>query len=274
MKELDLSSLVRKALLPVFSRINPGDIRIRNHHTGDRLRLHSFRHKGYWFHGRRRESATMELFKRLIQPGDRVVEVGGHIGYISQVFAGLVAEQGQVVVFEPGPNNLPYLRQNVGGMSNVTIEPMGVGAVIGSADFYIESLTGQNNSFVPDFDGLSTNADAAGIHPTVKRVLVEVTTLDAYFMGPGLTVNFVKVDVEGFELSVLEGSLGLLRGSRPMLMVEIQANYAEIESLAREAGYDVFDENLEPIDWISPPRGNTFWFHRESHARTLASLRE
>lgn len=45
---------VRKTLLPLFERLNPGDITIRNHRTSDRLKLHSFRHKGYWFHGRRR----------------------------------------------------------------------------------------------------------------------------------------------------------------------------------------------------------------------------
>src|SRR6478735_1296610 len=102
----------RRSLLPIFAKVNPGDITIKNHYTGDALHLHSFQHKGYWFYGRRREAATMKLFQRLIQPESVVAEVGGHIGYITQFFATLVGPRGRVYVFEPGPNNLPYLRAN------------------------------------------------------------------------------------------------------------------------------------------------------------------
>jgi len=76
-----------------------------------RFRLNSFRHKGYWYHGKSRELRTMQLFAKLIRPNDTVAEVGGHIGFISMFFAKLVGDNGRVVVFEPGSNNLPYLRQ-------------------------------------------------------------------------------------------------------------------------------------------------------------------
>jgi predicted methyltransferase len=66
---------------------------------------HSFKHYTYWYDGERREQTTMELFAKLINPGDVVVEVGGHIGYIAVYFSHLVGKQGRVVVFEPGPNN-------------------------------------------------------------------------------------------------------------------------------------------------------------------------
>jgi len=52
---------VRRALIPLFRWVNPGDITIRHHWTGERITLHSFRHKGYWFHGRTRERDSMAL---------------------------------------------------------------------------------------------------------------------------------------------------------------------------------------------------------------------
>ena len=152
-----LTSVVwmRRVLLPIFARVNPGEVTIRNHYSGHALRLHSFRHKGYWFHGRRREAATMALFPRVIRQGDLVAEVGGHIGYISQYFSQLVGESGHVVVFEPGPNNLPFLRRNTRDLPNVQVVALGVGREPGHADFFIEGLTGQNNSFVANFEGLA-----------------------------------------------------------------------------------------------------------------------
>jgi FkbM family methyltransferase len=267
-----LTSVVwlRRALVPIFERVNPGDVTIRNHYSGHALRLHSFRHKGYWYHGRRREAPTMALFGRVIGQGAVVAEVGGHIGYISQYFSRLVGDSGQVVVFEPGPNNLPYLHRNTRQLPNVRVVELGVGREPGHADFFVEHLTGQNNSFVADFDGLSANAAAAGVEAHVERISVALTSLDAYFVeGP----SFVKIDVEGFELAVLEGASRILREDRPLLMVEIQADQGAIFELASRHGYEVVGEDLTPFDWDEPSSGNTFWFHRDEHDVLLRELR-
>lgn len=59
------------------------DTSLTNPWTGSRIYLNSFRHKGYWFFGKEREAGTMARFAELIRPGDTVVEVGGHIGFIT-----------------------------------------------------------------------------------------------------------------------------------------------------------------------------------------------
>ena len=267
---------IRKRLLPIFARVNPGDITIRNHHTRDRLRLHSFRHKGYWFHGRKREAATMNLFKVLISPGDVVVDVGGHIGYITQLFSKLVGPSGRVFVFEPGPNNLPYLRVNVGDLPNVSLIESGVGASSGHADFYVESLTGQNNSFLSNFDVLAANSDRAGVQSIAQRIQVPITTLDEENESKAWgRVNFVKIDVEGYEKSVLEGAAKLLGEVHPMLMVELHANLdsmTAIALIAKQNGYQVFTDELEEFTWENPAPGNTFWFHQHDHAMAISRL--
>jgi FkbM family methyltransferase len=262
---------LRRALVPVFARVNPGEVTIRNHYTGHPLRLHSFRHKGYWYHGRSREAASMALFKRLIRPGDLVVEVGGHIGYISQYFSQLVGAAGRVVVFEPGPNNLPFLRRNTRDLPNVEVVELGVGREQGRADFFVEQLTGQNNSFVAEFEGLAANAHAAGVDSRVETVSVEMTSLDAHLAeGP----SFIKIDVEGFELPVLQGASRILEQDRPLLMVEIQADREAVAALASRHGYEVLGEDLAAYNWDEEFLGNSFWFHREAHAALLQRLRD
>src|SRR5207247_9235861 len=104
--------LLRRLMRPLCARLNPGDITITHHFTGDKVFLHSFKHKGYWFDGKKREKDTMELFRRLIRPADTIIEIGGHIGYVSLYFANL-ANKVSVYVFEPGTNNLPYLKYDV-----------------------------------------------------------------------------------------------------------------------------------------------------------------
>lgn len=263
---LDIRSRVRRRVLPWLAAHNPGDITIRNPHTRDPLWLHSFRHKGYWFHRRRREAPTMALFGRLVHPGDRVAEVGGHIGFITQYFAHLVGSAGSVVVFEPGPNNLPYLRRNTARLPQVTVFAEGVGETPGRATFYVEDLTGQNNSFVPHFEGLEVNARAAGLEPGVHQVDVAVTTLDAHFPEPP---DFIKVDVEGFELEVLRGARRTLGTATPALMVEVQAHQAELRALADEFGYVVVDEHGAPNQLPESWAGNSFWLHPSRHADVI-----
>lgn len=266
---LNARTRVRQVVLPFFAAHNPGDVTIRNPHTQDRLRLHSFRHKGYWFHGRRREAASMALFARLVSTGDRVAEVGGHIGFVSQYFARLVGESGSVVVFEPGPNNLPYLRSNTEHLPQVHVVGSGVGARSGTATLYVEGLTGQNNSFVADFDGLRVNARAAGVDPDVVRVEVPVTTLDEHFAEPP---DFIKVDVEGFELEVLTGGRRTLASGTPALMVEVQSHQAELRGLADELGYVVVGEDGRRTDLPAGWYGNSFWLHPGRHGELLAEL--
>lgn len=262
---------LRRIILPLLSRLNPGDITIRHHHTGDPVRLHSFRHKGYWYHGRKREKETMELFRRLLSPGDTVIEVGGHIGYISLYFKWLV-KQGEVYVFEPGANNLPYMRRNVVPRGIHLIEKA-AGDHNGQEVFFLESLTGQNNSFVPKFEGLEANAANAFIGDSkVTEVKVEMIRLDDFVESHSLIPRFVKIDVEGFELSVLKGMTNTIRQHCPKMMVEVQADQAAIFDLLSSAGYILFSDQLSVCSRPADLCVNIFALHAERHQELLKQL--
>jgi FkbM family methyltransferase len=265
--------MLRRLLLPLFARFNPGDITIRHHFTGEPVRLHSFRHKGYWFYGRERERTSMRAFSKLVRPGDTVLEVGGHIGYVTAYFAYLVGSAGHVFVFEPGPNNLPYLRRNVGTHAQVSIIEAGVGSASGHAAFFTEDLTGQNNSFVKDFEHLRINREVAGVETNVTAVQVEVVTLDAFASERKIAPSFVKIDVEGFELEVLKGAKRLLADARPTLMVEVQAEHEALSKLAEELGYLILDETLSETKLAHHGHGNTFWVHKSKREAVREACR-
>jgi FkbM family methyltransferase len=247
----------RRLGLSVFARVNPGDVTIRHHYTSEPIRLHSFRHKGYWFHGRRRERAEMAAFAHFVRPGDCVLEIGGHIGYVALYFAKLVGPTGSVHVFEPGFNNLPYLRANVGPKPGVRVVAKAAGKDGGVLPLFVEDLTGQNNSLVPEFEGLAVNQRNA-VKAHVVEYPVEVVTIDSYVEETGVLPHFIKVDVEGYEWEVLCGAQESIRRAQPVMMVEVQSHRPEIAELLLDSGYRMFSAVGRPLTEIPPGTTNVF----------------
>lgn len=234
-----------------------------------RFRLNSFRHKGYWYHGRARELGTMRLFEELIRPQDTVVEVGGHIGFITMYLAKLVGVSGKVVVFEPGSNNLPYLRHNTRSLATVQIVEQAVSSEDGMAVLHEESLTGQNNSLVASFQGFAVNAAHAYVDTDVCSREVPIVSLDTFFHG--VNVDFVKIDIEGHEYAALRGAEQLLHRCHPKMMVEIQADQSAIYDMLSELGYRLFNDRMHEHRSPETLRGNVFCLH-SSHAYPRGGL--
>jgi FkbM family methyltransferase len=258
---MKIFAYARQVVLKTLVRWNPGDISITHHHTGDRFKIHSFRHRGYWFKRDQREKSTIEKFSKILKNGDVVIELGGHIGYLSVIFAKHVGTTGRVIVFEPGLDNLKYIRQNVSGYSQVEIVEIAASDQVGTATFYEESLTGQNNSLIQDYDVLKTNVNRSGVECKITSREVPTTTLDQLVVDRKLVPNLVKIDIEGAELLALKGAFEVLKNIRPILMVEITNRTSEVVELFRSHNYRLFPEisaELTRDDTIPERLWNTF----------------
>lgn len=265
---------IRRIALPIFERFNLGDVRIHHHYTQRRLLLHSYRHKGYWFHGQHREQATMRFFKHVLSAGETVIEVGGHIGYLTMWFAELVGPTGQVKVFEPGENNLRYLRENIRDMPNVELLEFAVADADGTARFFEEGLTGQNNSLLGDYQRFGSNRRFAYSRQEYRERSVRTIRLDTFLSKLSWQTSLVKIDIEGAEFLALAGATKLLAEQRPVLMVEITERAGEVTDLLRGHGYELFTPEgtrLAPGENID---GNVCALDPEHHASRLARWRE
>lgn len=266
------SRVARKFFIPIIKKIG-SDVKIRHHWVRDTfVNLHTFAHKGYWFYGKKREFNTMLLFKEVIKSGDKVIEVGGHIGYISIFFSYLVGSLGSVIVFESGGNNLPYLRKNIeaNGLDNTKLLEYAIGDSKGEALFYEDDLTGQNNSLVKDFEGLKSNTVNSYVPVRINERKVIVTTLDAEFFD--IEINFIKIDIEGGEWPAIIGGINLIHKYLPAFMVEIQANEIEIFNFFTGNSYIGFDENRIIIHRHEDLKGNIFWLHKRKHNSLIGNL--
>lgn len=252
---------MRRLLLAIFQRINPGDITIKHHWTDDRLSLHSFQHKGYWFHGRNRKRKLMETFGQLIATGECVFDLGGHIGYTALYFSYLVGETGHVSVFEPSPESLSYLRRNVAACArnNIRVVEKAVSYETGHAVLYCESVTGQNSTIVPSLDVRS---------PIYKPRRIDTVRVDQFVEDSGMHPTFIKMDVEGAELQALCGMTRTLQTLAPRIAVEINLYGDRVWRLLDRVGYRIYDETGLPITSPDSVRvlSNLFAFHAKDQA--------
>lgn len=259
---------LRRIVLPVVKFLSPGNVRFRHHFTKQRYRLHFWRHKGYWYHGKRREAETMEFFRRALKPGDTAIEVGGHIGYISMWLAHLIGENGRLVVFEPGSNNLEYIRENVGGLENVELIEKAVSNEDGVARFFEETLTGQNNSLVEDYDLFEKNREAANSDQEYAVREVATVRLDGFVAENGLKPDVLKIDVEGAEMQVLEGARETLTEHQPAVVIEVTNRRDEVCGFLTDLGYALYDEYGFEAD-PSNKLYNVFALRPDKHAQLI-----
>ena len=158
-----------------------------------------------WLEGER-FMPERDVLRRLLRPGMRAVDVGANIGYYLLLIESRIGPSGSVACFEPEPDNLRELERNVQAnrLENVRI----FAAAVGAEDGRVAMRTGINAAVAGEEEGGDFS--------------VPLLRLDSALEGP---VDFVKIDVEGYEGHVLAGGRRLLREHRPILFVEIHPGF-------------------------------------------------
>src|SRR6266850_587073 len=210
------------------------------------------------------ELAESAFVGRFIRPGMTVLDIGAHHGFYTLFFSKLVGSSGKVIAFEPSPRERRALRLNVGlnRRKNVVIQGLALGEREGESNLYVVNHyeTGCNSLQPPALP------DAISIVP------VHVISLDQWLAANHPeSVDFIKLDVEGGELSVLQGAGKLLeRRPRPVILAEVQDirtqpwgyRAQEIISFLLDKGYRWFsisaDGSLASLEVFAEPSDGNF----------------
>jgi len=147
-----------------------------------------------------------ELFHilRLLNEGSVIFDVGANLGQYA-VTLGARRRDARIYAFEPNPPAFERLVKhiNLNGLRNVTAHSVGISDKAG-ASALIESVGNSGRARLIEGDG------------------VRVTTLDHFCEAHCLQrLDFMKVDVEGFEEKVLRGGARVLEQFRPIIMIEL-----------------------------------------------------
>lgn len=174
----------------------------------------------------------------VLNRGDCALDVGANIGGVAIAMSRIVGFEGSVHAFEANPQTLPRLTADLAAnrITNVTVVPKAAWSVSGDTiPFYCD------NSFF---------AAASSVHrrdASWQEVRVPTITLDDYCRSNRLVPRAIKLDVEGAEFDVLQGSRWLLEHHPPSWVLEYYpATTADRDPLEflRMRGYTVYDSNL------------------------------
>jgi FkbM family methyltransferase len=161
------------------------------------------------------ENAEICFVEKFLRPGMTVLDIGAHHGLYTLLASKRVGPRGRVVAIEPSPRERKRLHRHIrlNFCSNVRIEPVALGKTAAQANlFLVKGLEDYCNSLRPPATAAET-----------RTVRVKVISLDELLpRAAGQNVDFIKLDVEGAELDVLQGASRLLQAEpRPVLLVEV-----------------------------------------------------
>lgn len=144
------------------------------------------------------------VIETLVQPGMTVMDVGGNIGLYTALLSQCVGGEGKVFTFEPVPELYAALRRTIerSRLTNTVPFECAAGSSESSSNLILDPLNSGNNWITRD------------VSP--GTVTVSVRRLDG--IDVKTVPSFVKIDVQGWEVEVLQGMSGLLRVDHPPII--------------------------------------------------------
>jgi FkbM family methyltransferase len=163
------------------------------------------------------ETEQTSAFTDTLKYGHALFDIGANVGYYTVLGARLVGPSGTVVAVEPVVRNLAYLYRHVvlNKVCNVSIISAACSGTVSLATF----SGGRNcaTGHLCDNHGETEQSQE-------KPFLVPTVTVDAISQRLGILPDVIKVDVEGAEISVLEGALATLREAKPAIFLSTHSD--------------------------------------------------
>jgi len=187
------------------------------------------------------EQFEVEVTQKLLPKVKTFIDIGANIGLYCLVAAAECLPSGKVYAFEPQPDCYKALIKTVwlnNWEDRVFVHQLGLGNIPGELNLH---LAGTGSSFDNAFND---NKDL----PIIR---VPVDTLDHQIeLNKIEVVDFIKIDVEGFEQNVLEGGENVINRDKPILFIEIadkvenrsyrNINYAKTLTWLLDHGYHIW----------------------------------
>lgn len=190
------------------------------------------------------EPGTLRDYRKNVRQGSTVLDIGANIGAHTLPLAHLVGESGRVIAFEPTDYAFRKLNRNLVLNPAIAARVQAVQAMlVGEAD-------PAKPASIPSSWSLEERKgeDVHPVHGGKFQSLLgaEALRLDDWVSAAGLeNVSFIKLDVDGYEVGVLEGGMTTLARWRPTMMMEFAPyifsergrSFGELLSILRDLNY-------------------------------------
>jgi FkbM family methyltransferase len=168
-----------------------------------------------------REPENLIVYRAIADSGlvDTFIDVGANCGHVA---VSVLSNYKQVLLFEPNPKLAKLLRDIFGTQSNIAIRECAI---------VDETSVGKLTLTVPDdSSGLATlgSTDLSKKHDQVHSYDVRTSTLASEVKGFSVGSAYIKIDVEGFELNIINSAKALINTERPIVGFEALSNEAAL----------------------------------------------
>ena len=203
----------------------------------------------YW------ESSSREIFSILSLTSECAVDIGSYTGVYTLV-ASKTNKKIHTISFEPNPDLYAALEKNVriNRLKNFKLEQVALDKEIGTAVLYLNH--DQHTSV-----GSLIKSSSAG-----KQIKVNRTTLDAYCQENKIDfIDLIKIDAEGNEINILEGSKITLEKYSPVILMEalsassLESQYVSLNQFGYLRPLQVKGDGFDKNNWI--------WFTEKNSVR-------
>ncbi len=220
------------------------------------------------------EEQDFIVVKRLIMPGSTAVDIGANVGTYTTFLSRLSGPSGHVFAVEPIPETFEVLCFAVKHLplNNVSVMQFAVSDSIGKTSMAIPSYeTGGRNYYQARIISTDAGQEAAFTN-------IPTQTLDALFLKHASEISFIKIDVEGHELAVIEGAAQLLASSSAAWLLELSSDPDDPASAAHrlcdifvQAGYDMYWFDGKKLHRRGcTERSINYFFLKNEHLRQLS----
>ena len=223
------------------------------------------------------EKETNDVLFEYIKPGQVVVEAGANNGTETVLLSRLVGSQGKILAFEPIEHIHKALQLNlsINHCDNVVAEKMALGENKQLIYFNVFPESFCNQGMASRYDDRSAK----------HKVEVQQTSLDSWAKDHHVSaVDFIKMDIQGAEIQLLEGARNIIQSSQPIIFTEAADNLLSIAQLFQllvDFGYDVYlihsngQLQLMSIDalkrgnWLAKPAKNLTLQPNRTHGKAV-----
>jgi len=181
----------------------------------------------------RDKEPEIELFTKLLSKNSFVIDVGANRGTYSFPIIRRIRKRGFLFLFEPIPELYEYLNTGFASYKNVKIFPLACSDKNETREISIPTSEG-NLGF--------GSASFVNKHIDFQSKSIECVRIDDLEIAK---LNFIKIDVEGFEFLVLKGALKTIENNRPVILAEIDFNmgntyFMQLTRMIQKLDYRVF----------------------------------
>jgi len=173
---------------------------------------------------------------------DVALDIGAHVGIWSMRLA---QNFKRVIAFEPVPKHIECWKKNMSNFiseqsewGNIsTLETVALGHENGTATMKVPNTT--NTGMASLVHKVSSNEGTRWVQPeweTFPEIVVETRTLDSYEFDQ---LDFIKIDVEWFEIRVLQGAENTIRKHKPIMYIEMSDPQAYTFMKELDLGYRI-----------------------------------